>query len=234
VEQHPVFLLRLGVSREDQQPPISRRHPHIHHLKSGHLFQHRSSGQPRRQSPQALPQRDIQTVGQERYEDMCLDARILLVMNGSDGQIVLQSAKDRFDLRELNLVSPQHGRIFPAKIRAQQIMTFAAKGLPELVLSQGEGERLRVDRLLRLRHLHFHQVIDATRLGFGGSQFHAYKPAWPAPAVGESGSAGRKRSWMPQELLICAHRATHGEKSRRKQDSKGTAQRTVPSLPQNV
>ena len=102
---------------------------------------------------------------------MCLDARILLVMNGSDGQIVLQSAKDRFDLRELNLVSPQHGRIFPAKIRAQQIMTFAAKGLPELVLSQGEGERLRVDQLLRLRHLHFHQVIDATRLGFGGSQF---------------------------------------------------------------
>ena len=92
-------------------------------------------------------------------------------MNGSDGQIVLQSAKDRFDLRELNLVSPQHGRIFPAKIRAQQIMTFAANGLPELVLSQGEGERLGVDRLLRLRHLHFHQVIDATRLGFGGSQF---------------------------------------------------------------
>jgi DNA invertase Pin-like site-specific DNA recombinase len=34
-----------------------------------------------------------------------------------------------------------------------------------------------------------------------------------------SGSAGRKRSWMPQELLICARRATHGEKSRRKQES---------------
>jgi hypothetical protein len=31
---------------------------------------------------------------------------------------------------------------------------------------------------------------------------NAYKPAWPEPAVGESGSAGRKRSWMPQELLI--------------------------------
>ena len=36
---------------------------------------------------------------------------------------------------------------------------------------------------------------------------------------GESGSAGQKRSWTPQELLICAHRATHGAKSRRKLES---------------
>jgi DNA invertase Pin-like site-specific DNA recombinase len=50
----------------------------------------------------------------------------------------------------------------------------------------------------------------------------------------ESGSAGQKRSWTPKELLICAHRATHGAKSRRKLDSKGTAQRTVSSLPQKV
>jgi DNA invertase Pin-like site-specific DNA recombinase len=50
----------------------------------------------------------------------------------------------------------------------------------------------------------------------------------------ESGSAGQKRSWTPNELLICAHRATHGAKSRRKLDSKGTAQRTVSSLPQKV
>ena len=92
-------------------------------------------------------------------------------MNRSDGQIALQSAKNRFDLRELNVVSPQQGGIFPRKIRAQQIMTFAAKGLPELVLAQGEGERLGVDRLLRLRHLHFNQAIDAAPFGLGGSQF---------------------------------------------------------------
>jgi hypothetical protein len=30
---------------------------------------------------------------------------------------------------------------------------------------------------------------------------------WPAPAVGESGSAGQKRSWMPQELH---HLRSHG------------------------
>src|SRR5580698_4065435 len=30
---------------------------------------------------------------------------------------------------------------------------------------------------------------------------------WPAPVVGESGSAGQKRSWMPQELH---HLRSHG------------------------
>src|SRR5256884_7501334 len=50
-------------------------------------------------------------------------------------------------------------------------MTFPAKGLPELVLAQPEGERLRIDRLLRLRHLHFDQTIDAARVGFGRSLF---------------------------------------------------------------
>src|SRR5712692_10062742 len=50
-------------------------------------------------------------------------------------------------------------------------MTFPAKGLPELVPAQPEGERLRVDRLLRLRHLHFDQTIDAARVVFGRSKF---------------------------------------------------------------
>jgi len=43
---------------------------------------------------------------------MCLNARVLLVMNGADSQIALQSAKDSFDLRELNVVLPQPGRVF--------------------------------------------------------------------------------------------------------------------------
>ena len=80
---------------------------------------------------------------------MSLDAGVLLVINGPDGQVVLQIPKDRFDLRELNIVLPQPGRIFPGKIRAQQIMALAAEGLSEFVLAQGEGESLRVDRLLR-------------------------------------------------------------------------------------
>ena len=112
VEKHLVILLRLRVSRENQQPPIGRRHPYIHHLDSGHLFQHGSRSQARCQSSQALPQRDIQTISQERYEDMCLNARVLLVMNRSDSQIALQSAKDGFDLRELNVMLPQPSRVF--------------------------------------------------------------------------------------------------------------------------
>jgi len=41
-----------------------------------------------------------------------------------------------------------------------------------------------------------------------------------ARARGPGKRLGRqKRSWTPQELLICAHRATHGAKSRRKLES---------------
>src|ERR1035441_2279287 len=171
MEKHQVVLLRLRVSRQDQQPPIGCRHPYIHHLQRGHLLHHGSRSQPRRQSPQALPECDVETVRQERDEDMRLDAGVLLVINGPDGQVVLQIPKDRFDLRELNIVLPQQGRIFPGKIRAQQIMTLAAEGLSEFVLAQGEGESLCVDRLLRYRHSNFHQAIGTARLGFGGSQF---------------------------------------------------------------
>ena len=112
VEKHLVIFLRLSVSRKNQQPPIGRRHPYIHHLDSGHLFQHGSRSQARCQSSQALPQRDIQTISQERYEDMCLNARVFLVMNGADSQIALQSAKDGFELCELNVVLPQPSRVF--------------------------------------------------------------------------------------------------------------------------
>ena len=52
VEQHLVILLRLGVSGKNQEPPIGRGQPHIHHLDRGHFLQHRSSRQSRRQSPQ--------------------------------------------------------------------------------------------------------------------------------------------------------------------------------------
>src|SRR6516165_2312956 len=98
---------RLGVSGENQQPPIGRGHPHIHHLDRGHFLQHRSRSQSRRQSPQALPQGDVQTIGQEGYEDVRFDARVLLVIKGPDRQIAFQGAKDRFDLGELHVVLPQ-------------------------------------------------------------------------------------------------------------------------------
>jgi hypothetical protein len=41
---------------------------------------------------------------------------------------------------------------------------------------------------------------------------------WPAPAVEESGSAGQKRSWMPQELH---HLRSHGHSWRKITNEKG-------------
>src|SRR5437879_12733507 len=76
VEKDLVILLRLRVSRENQQPPIGRGHPYIHHLARGHLFQHSSRTQARCQSSQALPQRDIQTESTQRYEHKPLNAEV--------------------------------------------------------------------------------------------------------------------------------------------------------------
>jgi len=86
------------------------------------------------------------------------------MINGPDGQIILQIPKDRLDLGELNIVLPQQGRVFPGKIRAQQIMTFSAEDLSEFVLPQGEGERLGPDWLLGRRYPHLYQAIGPPRL----------------------------------------------------------------------
>jgi hypothetical protein len=97
VEQHLVILLRLGVARENQHAPIGGGHPHIHHLDGGHFLQHRSRSQFRCQSPQALSQGDVQTIGQEGYKDVRFDARVLLVKNRSDRQIAFQAITLVFD-----------------------------------------------------------------------------------------------------------------------------------------
>jgi hypothetical protein len=54
---------------------------------------------------------------------------------------------------------PQHAGIFLGEVRAEQIMPLPAKGLSEFVFSQPEGESLRVDWLLWLRHTNLHQAI---------------------------------------------------------------------------
>ena len=94
---------------------------------------------------------------------MRLDAGVLRVIKGTDRQVVLEIPKDRFHLAELNLELPPQGWIFPAQIRAQQIMTFPAQGLPKFVLAQGQAESFRVDRLLGPRHANLHQAIGAAR-----------------------------------------------------------------------
>ena len=70
------------------------------------MLQHATRRQPSSAALAALLERDVQAVGQEGDEDVCLDAAFGLVMNGTDRQITLQVAERLLDFGKLNIVLP--------------------------------------------------------------------------------------------------------------------------------
>ena len=120
--------------------------------------------------------------------------------------------------------------------RKQNPIVFALMvALPVVITREGVLETLtHLNQLTEvgLGYRQFHRAVlrflrDLQGCGFSprspsrkkSDSANAGKPAWQAPAVGETGAAGQKRSRMPQKLPICAQRATHGAKLRRKQES---------------
>src|ERR1700723_3729880 len=79
LDQEPEFRLRLGVAGQQQLPPVGRRQMNIDHLDGGKLFESAPRSQSWRQRMQATLQRDLQTVGQERYENMSFDSALFLM-----------------------------------------------------------------------------------------------------------------------------------------------------------
>jgi hypothetical protein len=63
---------------------------HIDHLQTGELLQHRSRCQSRRQSAQAMFQRDLQTVGDKRNEDVGIDTIVAQVIDRTDGKVLFE------------------------------------------------------------------------------------------------------------------------------------------------
>ena len=59
--------------------------------------------------PQPLPQTDVQRVGQERHQDVRLDAVHLLVMDGAHAQIAFQVLERFLHLHQLHVEGPQLG-----------------------------------------------------------------------------------------------------------------------------
>lgn len=53
-----------------------------------------------------LPEGDMQAVGQEGNEDMCLDPGFVLVMDWADRQVTLEISERLFDFCELDVVLP--------------------------------------------------------------------------------------------------------------------------------
>ena len=107
VQQQRQLGLRLGVTGEDQLPTVGGRDVHIEHLHGGKLLDHTARGQPRRQRVQSSAQGNVQTVGEEGDEDVCLDASLELMEDGTDGQIPLEVLEGLFHRDELQIEVPQ-------------------------------------------------------------------------------------------------------------------------------
>ena len=100
-------------------------------------------------------QRHRQAVGQEGNQDVRVHPMLQLMVDRANAQIALQTFEGRFDLRQLHVAIPQHGRIFRHQVRAQQIVAVTQFGLFQLGLVELKGERLPRHFLARLGRLIF-------------------------------------------------------------------------------
>ena len=138
-EQRRVFV-RLRVSGRNQPSSVNGRHPDVDHLNRRQLFQHGGGSQPRCIKHQAVFQRDLQAIGQERNQDMRIHAMLQPMVNRAKSQIAFQGTEHRFDLRQLYVARPEDGGIFAADVGARQVVAIAQFGLFELALVHAEPE----------------------------------------------------------------------------------------------
>ena len=78
---------------------------------------------------------------------MGLDAPVELMIDGADGEVVLEFFECLLDLGEADVVLPQGGGVFVGQVGAQHIATFAPAHGAQLVAAQGEGEGVCGDGL---------------------------------------------------------------------------------------
>ena len=96
---------------------------------------------------QLMLQRDLQTVGQKRNQDVRVGAMFELMIDRADAQFALEGSKHRFDLRQLDVARPQHCGVFRGQIGAEQVVTVTQLRRVEFGLVDAEPERLARDRL---------------------------------------------------------------------------------------
>lgn len=97
----------------------------VEHLDGGEGVEHGAWREAGSQGPKPGPERDVQAIGQERDEDMGLDALLQLVMDRPQLQIVLQIFEGRLDFDELNIELPQLCGVVPGQIGAEQVAALA-------------------------------------------------------------------------------------------------------------
>ena len=78
----------------------------VDHLDGGELLDDGARGEAGRLGPGEVLQSHEQAIGDERDEDVRLNALLELMEDGPDGKIVLELLECLFDFRELHVVAP--------------------------------------------------------------------------------------------------------------------------------
>ena len=170
-KQERLVLLRLRITGHDDHPIVRRGQFDIDHLHGGEFFEHGPRRQAWRQCLQPLLQRDQQTIGQKRNENMSFNSGFELVIDGTDRQITLQLLERLLDLDQLQIEPPQMARIIALDIGAQQIAAFAPPGLPQFLPIQREVECFGCDRLILRWRVDDQRRIGFARLFLGRAEF---------------------------------------------------------------
>ena len=152
MQEKLLFRGGLCVAWHDQPSSVSSWKRNVKHLHGSKRLQHCPGRQSGSQRLQPVFQRHQQTVSEERHQDVCFHAMAELMINRTQAQFALQGLESGLDLGELDVTFPEHARIFPGQIRAQQIMTITQFRLAEFLLVDGEGECFASDRFIGFRY----------------------------------------------------------------------------------
>jgi hypothetical protein len=90
LDQKLEFWLGLSVACQQHLAAVGRGQMNIDHLDGGELLKTTARDQSWRQGMEATVQRDLQTISQERDEDMGFDPVLVLMEDRPYGQIALQ------------------------------------------------------------------------------------------------------------------------------------------------
>src|SRR6476646_4868447 len=96
----------------------------VDHLDRGKLLEGTARGQSRRQCMQATLQRDLQTISQERDEDVGFDSALVLMEDRPYRQIAFQVLERLLHRNELGIVLPQQRGVVLGGVGTLQIKTF--------------------------------------------------------------------------------------------------------------
>ena len=110
----------LGVTAQDQGSAVGGWEVDVEHLDGGKLVEHGSRGEPCGERAESGAQGDVETIGEEGDEDVRFDTLDQLIVDRTQPQIALEVLERRLDLGELDIESPQLGRLASAYPRRME------------------------------------------------------------------------------------------------------------------